>query len=311
MKMKLTVIKNKYFDNHILLCFKDFLDSLSLFDATKFNYSIQAIDSDDINDHSYFSDVDWILIVGLDKKIKQFQKELRAYGVKIAIFWDDIHYHTEKNLEDRITLFKFCDLLLLPYYKQFLKREEFKYFWNKAVYFPWYAPKICFESNVDFEQRKNKILMSGRISDSYSFRKKIYEYYKDDETIEFLKHPGYDRERRKHIIIRDEYYKYLSNYKTAIATTAEIPLNYTVAKYFEIPACGCALVLQNTPDLNDLGFIENEHFILINEDNFKNLKDIIKNFNLKKISENVLKLIKEKHQVLNRIELLFKILEEK
>lgn len=308
--MNLLVVKNAYFDDHILLCFKDFLDSLSFYNDSKYGFNIKSIYSEDISSNfNVFNDIDWVILVGIDSNISLMRKKIDS---KFAVFWDDIHYHTQEALNNRKKMFETSDVILLPYYKQFLKREEYKKFWDKSVFFPWFAPKICLENHIDFELRKDTLLMSGRVSDSYGFRKKMYENYFDDKDFEFLEHPGYNRRNRKHDVIREEYYKYLSNYKTAVVSTANSPLlDYTVAKYFEIPACGCSLILQETPDIKNLGFIENEHYININEDNFKNIKNIVKEFDLKKMSDKSLELIKQKHLVENRIELLFEILKWK
>ena len=301
--MNLLVIKNKYFDDHILLCFKDFFDSLSCYDASKHNCKIYSVYSDQIQEILFnFHNIDWILVSGIDKNVDLIRKKTKS---RVIVFWDDIHYHTQEAFKNRMKMFENSDILLLPYYKQFLKRKEYIRFWHKAVYFPWYAPKACFDNNIDFELRKNKILMSGRVSDSYEIRKQIVKFYKSDTDFEFLDHPGYNREKRSHQIMREKYYEYLSNYKIAIATTADSPLNYTVAKYFEIPACGCALILQKTLDIDDLGFVENEHYVPVNKNNLRNLKELIKDFDLRKMAKKSFELIKNRHLVANRIELLF------
>jgi hypothetical protein len=301
--MKIIVVKDKYFDEHILMCFRDFFSSLVKIkrkDCIIESIPVKKVKSD-IN---IFKDADWVVTVFMDHNL---YKKLRGNGTKVAVFWDDIHYWTEDSLKNRIKMFTNCDVLLLPYYKQFLKREEFKNFWEKAEYFPWYAPDICFKYYKKFNCRKEKYLLTGNASEPYSLRRKLYKIYKRDELIEILKHPGYDRKKRLHYIIHEKFYEYLSNYQVGFVTTADPPLNYTVAKYFEVPACGCALILQKTPDVVDLGFVEDEHYICINDSNYKDIKTIVKRHNLEQMSNNVLDLIKAKHTLHQRADLLFDI----
>lgn len=43
---------------------------------------------------------------------------------------------------------------------------------------------------------------------------------------------------------------------------------YTLAKYFEIPACGTVLFAEPTPDLENLGFRDGEHYVAVTPENF-------------------------------------------
>lgn len=302
--MKIVVIKDRYFDNHILFCFKDFFNSL--IEAERGDCIIQSVLVDKIEKQFIvFKDADWVVTVFMRRDL---YRKLNKNGTKVAVFWDDIHYWTDESFKNRIKMFTNCDLLLLPYYKQFIQREEFKEFWSKAVYFPWYAPKVCFKFYKQFDERKNKYLLTGNASEPYPLRRKLYSFYKRDNLVEILKHPGYGRQQRFHYIIHEKYYEYLSNYQISFVTTAEIPLDYTVAKYFEVPACGCALILQKTPDVDDLGFVEHEHYICIDDSNYTHIKSIVKNYDLQKLSDNVLELIKTRHTIDQRIDLLLEIL---
>jgi len=302
--MKIVVIRDKYFDDHILLCFKDFFDSLV--SAKINNLAIENVFVGDIDKkEKIFKDADWVITVFMTHEL--FLK-LNRNGTKVAVLWDDVHYWTKDSLKNRIKMFSNCNVLLLPYYKQFIKMQEFKQFWDKAFYFPWYAPQACFKFYKDFDLRKDQYLLSGTVSEPYSMRIKLSKFYKRDNFFCLLSHPGYDRKNRLHNIIHEKYYEYLSNYKICFVTTADQPLDYTVAKYFEIPACGCALILQKTPDINDLGFIENEHYICVDDSNYKHIKDIVKHYDIRKMSNRVLDLIKTRHVFSNRLDILLKIL---
>jgi hypothetical protein len=90
-----------------------------------------------------------------------------------------------------------------------------------------------------------------------------------------LRHPGYTTSVSA--ITGDKYYKYLSSFRGAIATSAKRPIDYIVAKYFEIPACGCLPFFEEVPALSEMGFEAWKHYIPINKNtalsHFKLIKD--------------------------------------
>jgi hypothetical protein len=306
--MILTVIKDDYFINHILYCFNDFINTLSNC-KTYNNFIVNSFDSKDINiNTNLIKNSDYIYLSGLSGLNNNTILKIKRNGTKIVVFWDDIHYYNDSVLNNRIEMFTIADIILLPYHKQFLKREEYKNFWDKSFLFPWYGPNICYDLNNNFNLRYDNAILTGRISDAYPFRQMIRNYIDKQSYIALLEHPGYDRNNRKHNIIHNKFYELISKYKVAIVTTAVKPLSYTIAKYFEAPACGCACFMQETEDMKELGFIDGVNFISINENNYKNINNLVKEYDLELISNNSLKLVKEKHSIFNRIELLFNIL---
>lgn len=309
--MKLTVIKDKYFINHILYCFNDFIDNLSSSlgkeIGLRHNFTVNFIDSVEVNkNYKLVADSDFVYLAGFSGLNYNVILNIKKRGTKIIIFWDDIHYYSSDVFKNRIEMFSVADIILLPYYKQFLKRLEYKEYWDKAFIFPWYAPDICHNYETNFNERFDNAILTGRISDAYPFRKIISQY--KQSYVVLLEHPGYDRDNRKHDIIHENFYRLLSKYKFSIVTTAKEPLNYTLAKYFEIPACGCIPLMQETDDFIDLGFIKDVNYISINLNNYKNIENIVKEYNIENIRKNNLEFIKSKHSINNRIELLFKII---
>jgi len=234
--------------------------------------------------------------------------EFSSYGLNSNIlkvsFMDDLHYHNDETKDKLHRLFSFSDIILLTYYQNFLRIKEFKKFYKKACLFPF--------SSIFFNEQKssslNKILISGRASSSYPFRRFLIDYSKKIEFCERLSHPGYFG--LKHNIIGKKYYNFLSNYKASVVTTAKHPINYTVLKYFEIPSCNIIPIFQKTNFLKDFGFIKNFNYIEINEKNYKrvlNINFLLENENVR---QNSYDLVVKYHNIKNRVSLFYNILDK-
>ena len=216
---------------------------------------------------------------------------------------DDIHYHNEKTREKLHKMFKYCDIIMLTYYNQFLKLREFEQYHKKACLYPFSS---LFLDKKEFSN--NKIFLSGRGSASYPFRRFLINNYRKSSLVDILDHPGYFG--LKHDIIGKKYYDMMSEYTAAIATTAKSPINYTVLKYFEIPSSGVIPIFQKTNDLIELGFIEDIHYIAINKNNFKQILNLKYLEDKGRIGDEAYSLIMKNHTLQSRVDLFFKILEK-
>lgn len=100
-------------------------------------------------------------------------------------------------------------------------------------------------------RRKDKILLSGTLWSSY-----LYELRKACSKLEYViykRFPG-------------KYSDVLNQYRAAIAASTF----YSVAKYWEMPACGCLTFMEATEEngCKDLGFIDGHNAIFIDKNNF-------------------------------------------
>jgi hypothetical protein len=222
-------------------------------------------------------------------------RQIKGAGAKIFSFWDDLdHLNNQQWRAMRHRMFQRCDYILLPYYRQFFGYEEYRPYWNKAVYFPWFAPDRCLTLGTPFESRLEKILLSGAINTYYPLRSEIAKYASRVTIVDVLAHPSYDRKNRSHRIIGDSFYNCLAKYKAAIATS--LTLEYTVAKYIEIPANGCLMLGEPTDDLSNLGFVDEHNFLAINGGNYRDrIKSLFHCSDIEKIAAAGRELIRKRH----------------
>lgn len=199
-------------------------------------------------------------------------------------------------------------MLFLMYPNHFKNMNVFKSIHHKCVSFPWFCPQQ-FISEKSWDERKSIACLTGNtFIDIYPFRKKIEQW--NGKDIEILKHPSYatNLKKRKHSIVGSKYYEYLSKFQASIVTTAAKPLNYPIAKYFEVLGCGCMGFFERTEDLDELGFEPYKHYIPITASNFK---DVIKkeNFN-QEIADNGRNFIQDNHTDTIRAEQIIQCLQK-
>lgn len=253
---------------------------------------------------------DVLISMGFTALTPELSEFYRHHNIKVILFQDDIHGKDDKDLRKKIKWMQFADILLIPYYKNFLSRIEYSDCHHKAINFPWFAPHSCFEYNHHWNDRQNKIIVTGCMAPVYSLRRNLRNLSNTIQGIDVLDHPGYKPKRRKHHIIGNEYYKLLSEYKCAAATSADSPLNYPLSKYFEIPACGCIGLFEKIEELSDFGFEENKHYISITKDDYREaVNDTIKNFDkLENMATLCRDHIKNNHTDIHRVNQLINII---
>lgn len=231
--------------------------------------------------------------------------------MKVILFYDDIHYWTNDAKTIRHNLFRDADVILLPCYKHFLKMNEYKEYHNKSIFFPYYISNNILNINIKWNDKEDKVLLTGARTGFYDFRRNI----KENEYIKILNHPGYHGQF-SHDIIGEKYYEYISKFKGGIVTSAnkchsyngcgDFNLEYTLKKYFEIPACNVVPFIQPTIDTDELGFINYKNCIFIDEKNYN--EKIKKHLFDEEIAINARNFIKEKHLFSNRIDIIKNIL---
>lgn len=201
------------------------------------------------------------------------------------IIWqDDLHYFYKKKtdiFEVNNNLSKFkddildkCDLILTPspiFFKNinsdYLKKTKF-YFYGLDRYDPY------FKSLKPFNERKNKILLSGNISGkTYPSRKFIQKKILRNTSknnlfkkhFEYLPHPGYISSNNYDIQkIQYKYYDIIQDYKVAFIGLARKPINFLLSKIIETLYCGTLALIEKTPLLQEeLGLIDGTHYISV------------------------------------------------
>jgi len=202
---------------------------------------------------------------------------LRRARTKVFLFWDDVHWFGERALKSRHRIFEAADVLLLPYHHVFQTMPQYEKYHHKSILFPWFAPMECFETASPWETRTPKIVVSGaNRKDVYPLRNAVSLYAEaHKKEFEILRHPGYTNlgKKAKHNIMGSVYYSYLRNYQGAVVTSgippvSEVTTPYPICKFFEIPGCGCTPFVEQIPDLDELGFIPNVHYVPIQKHSY-------------------------------------------
>lgn len=228
--------------------------------------------------------------------LKPIVNELINIGIKIILISDDIH-HSIRLAKSRIDVYKKSYINFNTYGYQ-LNRWNLPNV-NNNYFFPHSAYRIS-----DFnENPKNKILVSGVVTDIYPDRKYVSN----------IKHNSIEILDKKRGIFGDAFYKYLNSY---ICCFVDTPRDYIVGKVFEICSTGSLLLCMNPTLQNEflqLGFIDNVNYISCCRDNLMEKIDFITNPSNKQIIDDIRKagyeLIKQKHNMDYRIETFIQILD--
>lgn len=250
-----------------------------------------------------------------DSKINNFIREkVINKNIKLFSFWDDIHWWDTDGLNCRLNFFNLNNLLFLPYHDSFIKYNEYSSLHNKSVLLKWWAPEYCFDLNTNWHSRNKKILLTGQVGSVYPLRKEISTLKLDN--IEVLNHCGYqinNKNKYNHEFFGKYYYEFMSKYIASISGMSypsscgsqniKHTLNYMLKKNFEILGCGCLGFLEENEFLEKYGFVDNEHYISINKENYKDKFKILYEFPIKckEIAEKGRKFIKENHSTRNRV----------
>lgn len=261
------------------------------------------------------SDYDAVIFIRRFVLTEDLCERCRAMGKLVGYWVDDLHrwcLRVPCASRDRARIFDKADVIFVTYLRQFAGWHAYRRFEHKVVWSPWSVPERIFEFSQPWETRSSRILVAGNCGRSYPLRRRLYEYARDprQSMADPLDHPGYDTSVKKHGTTGDDFYRLLGSYRGAAATTASVwiprgyKVDYTVAKYFEIPACGCLTFMEKTPDLMDLGFREGEHYVSINRWNYKKRFEAVHSPEAKDIAKAAQELIRARHTHSHRVQLM-------
>ena len=128
----------------------------------------------------------------------------------------------------------------------------------------------------NFNERKNKIILSGYIGGGYKSRIEFYNLIQKENfnnLIYHLNHPNYFKDINENILGLN-YYKKLEEYKGAFVGHHEFPLNFLLAKHIEVLMCGCLGFFEKNKLLKEeLGLEEFVHYIPCTDDNGNLISD--------------------------------------
>jgi len=220
--------------------------------------------------------------VGYDCILERWEEfeELRSeLGMKFILWQDDLHaYFKDKK---RGEILERLNWILTPS-PIFLKNVKSMLFDKTKFFFYSMDFSMIDPLNKPWEERQNKILLSGSCNRGYTIRHKFLTIIKRKEEMsvvcDYLKRPKikeYNRPLGTYFPVGENYYKILSDYKGAFFGFYEYPKNFNLAKIIEILGCGCLGFFENSKLLEEeLGLKAFEHYIPILDENGELIKDI-------------------------------------
>lgn len=119
-------------------------------------------------------------------------------------------------------------------------------------------------------KRDIQLLMIGAVNDNYPVRKEVLNTFSNDSRFIYHQHPGYrnfNAKEEKRELVGEKYAREIA--RAQIFFTCPSIYNYPVKKYFEVLACKTLLLAPTFKELEKLGFVPGEHFVAIDEQNFK------------------------------------------
>lgn len=183
---------------------------------------------------------------------------------KGVLYWD---VHTTQNEFSTFVCQNKIDLIFSFY------RDAF------CGFFPAFADKLRWLPNhaytgefKDYGLKKdiNFLLMGALHERVYPLRTRIAREMAGIKGFVHHGHPGYrdyapSEENVK--LVGEAYAREINRAK--IFFTDDSVFGYPIAKYFEVPACNTLLLASGSQELRDLGFIDGETFVEINEHSYK------------------------------------------
>jgi len=234
---------------------------------------------------------------------------------RIAVWLDDLHFYRWRVPyvpRQLLQVFDLADLVFVTYFHQLRLWRPYQRFLDKVVWSPWSVPDWIFEFSEPWSARKDRVLVSGACGVHYPLRRRLFRYGREgaQDIIDTLEHPGYDKAATRGGTTGRAFYALLGSYRGAVATTAASwchlgrNIDYTVAKYVELPACGCLPFMEETPDLRELGFREGEHYVSINRWNYRQRLDAIRSTEAEGIAKAAQGLVRQRHTHSRRVGLI-------
>ena len=165
--------------------------------------------------------------------------------------------------------------------KRFIERENiqhiFSIYRDKFIeWYPEYVPMMTWLPHhvptsifKDYQLNKdtNFLLMGSIYKELYPLRAFIVDQLKNDPGFVCHPHPGYSLmdHKKEGYKIQEEYAMEIN--RSHMFFTCDSNYHFPVLKYFEVLGCRTLLLASGSKELVDLGFIDGETFVEINQNN--------------------------------------------
>jgi hypothetical protein len=231
---------------------------------------------------------DFILLNDYKSEYRPFIRGLKGLRVPHGILMHDLHYKGSKRnflIQQEKPALIFCHYRD-AFFKWFPEHKD------RFVWFPHHVPNDIFRK-YNTPKDISFLLIGALYPHIYPFRHMIaQQFHRDPRFVHYL-HPGYGIAGKGMTGVN--YAKEISRAK--IFLTCDSIHHFPLLKYFEAPACGTLLAAPGSSELADLGFIDGETFVAIDETNFKEkVEYYLQNEALRNsITQKGYELIQERH----------------
>jgi len=207
------------------------------------------------------------------EKILARMDEIKAFnlGIKFVLWQDDLHAYFKNGMRGEVLQKLDCIISPSPVFFKNIKTDL-----SKKTRFFFYSMDfdIVDKHYKEWDERDNKILLSGSCNRGYPLRHKLLSIIKSggeiSPTCAYLKRPRikeYNRPVGTYFPVGENYYDKLCQYRGAFFAYYEFPKNFNLAKIIEILACGCLGFFEKSDLLmEELGLKEFEHYVPITKD---------------------------------------------
>jgi hypothetical protein len=181
--------------------------------------------------------------------------------VKIIGFPRDLQSYNKKICEERMeAMFNRYDLILSYYYDFFV--ETYPQYLSKFRYMPqWFASHERYADLVFNESPTMKCLISGTAGKVYPLRTFMGRKAARHPDME-VKATTWGKVRG---IVKKKYAQMLHSYYCCATCGSRYKM--VLAKHLEIPAVGSLLLCDKTNDLERIGFVPEEHYVPVTQEN--------------------------------------------
>lgn len=213
--------------------------------------------------------IDKIFFFRANTLISLHWEEIKNLLLFKIIYVDDLHNSREiRELKflDKF-FYNYFDIILSTYAYCF--KKYFNYIDTSKLY--WFPHSFNQLFNIKYNKTpKNKILLSGCISNMYPMRQEILKL-SSIFPIDVLEHPKY-YENKLHDIIGKKFIEKINEYKFAFTCCLNSDTPYLVQKFFEIPGAGSLLICYDEyikEQMKILGFVDMYNYISVDKYNLE------------------------------------------
>jgi hypothetical protein len=134
-------------------------------------------------------------------------------------------------------------------------------------------------NDINYKYRNSLFIIKNKLNESINFTNDFINFDERDNFSELLDILPYSRYNRSNSKYNDEaglkYLETLSQYQGSFIFFAIFPINFILAKVFEVMLAGCIAFIEPNESLkNDLGLIEYKHYVPVLMSNNKMVLDI-------------------------------------